>query len=190
MRPRERHDPEVLPARPEPQRRRVHDGRLVHHGDVEHAQPRGSPTSYQFRTRILDKKNHTAYGYGPKFKVARTQNTSTSIHFSSGWTKTSKGSPSGGNSQTTTGKGKTATMTFTGRGFAIVGTVGKGRGSFTVYVDGVKVTSSAVKTSSTKTHDRRVLYARTTANGTHTIKVVTSGNGRVDLDAILTFIAG
>ena len=76
------------------------------------------------------------------------------------------------------------------QGHEIVGTVGKGRGSFTVYVDGVKVTSSAVKTSSTKTHDRRVLYARTTANGTHTIKVVTSGNGRVDLDAILTLIAG
>ena len=35
-----------------------------------------------------------------------------------------------------------------------------------------------------------MLYARATANGTHTIRIVTSGNGRVDLDAILTLIAG
>ena len=82
-------------------------------------------------------------------------------------------------------------MTFTGRGFAIVGTVGKGRGSFTRLRrrrEGDVVRGQ--RRSSKKTHDRRVLYARTTANGTHTIKVVTSGNGRVDLDAILTFIAG
>ena len=147
-------------------------------------------TSYQFRTRYTDKKNRTAFGTGPKFRVIRTQDNTASIVYSSGWVKSSKGSPSGGTSHATTGKSKTATMTFTGRAFAIVGTIGKSRGSFNVYVDGVKVTSKAISTRATKTHEKRVLYARATANGTHTIRIVTSGNGRVDLDAILTLIAG
>ena len=147
-------------------------------------------TSYQFRTRYTDKKNRTAFGTGPKFRVIRTQDTSTAIVYSSGWAKTSKGSPSGGTTHTTTGKSKTATKVFTGRAFAIVGTIGRSRGSFNVYVDGVRVTSKAISTRATKTHEKRVLYARATRNGTHTIRIVTVGNGRVDLDAILTLIAG
>jgi hypothetical protein len=147
-------------------------------------------TSYQFKARYTDKKNRTAIGTGLKFKAIRTQDTSGAIVYSSGWGKTSKGSPSGGTTHTTTGKAKSATLTYTGRGFAIVGTIGKSRGSFFVYVDGVKVTSKSISTRATKTHERRVLYSRTTINGTHTIRIVTSGNGRVDLDAILTLTAG
>ena len=50
----------------------------------------------------------------------------------------------------------------------------------------MKVTSSAISTRSTKTHERKVLYARATTAGSHTIEIRTSGNGRVDLDAILS----
>ena len=145
-----------------------------------------SPDAYQFRTKITDKKGHTSTGTGPKFRVVRTQDTSGSIVYSTGWAKSTKGSPSGGSTHATSGTNKTATFTFTGRAFAIVATQAKKHGSFNVYVDGVKVTSSAISTRSTKTHERKVVYARSTTAGSHTIEIRTSGNGRVDLDAILS----
>ena len=145
-----------------------------------------APDAYQFRARITDRKNHDSTGTGPKFRVVRTQDTSGSIVYSSGWSKSRKGSPSGGSTHATNGTSKTATLTFTGRAFAIVGTQGKKHGSFNVYVDGVRVTSSAISTKSKNTHERRVLYARSTTAGSHTIQIRTSGNGRVDLDAILS----
>ena len=87
-----------------------------------------SPDAYQFRTKITDKKGHTSTGSGPKFRVVRTQDTSGSIVYSSGWAKSTKGSPSGGSTHATSGTNKTATFTFTGRAFAIVGTQAKKHG--------------------------------------------------------------
>jgi subtilase family serine protease len=59
------------------------------------------------------------------------------------------------------------------------------RGSFNVYLDGVKVTSTAVSEKASTVSYRRVLYARTMPSGTHTIEVRAVGNGRIDIDAIL-----
>lgn len=146
----------------------------------------GSPATNQFRVKVTDKKGRSATGTGPKFRVVRTQDSSASIVYSAGWAKSTAGSPSGGSAKAATGANRTATLTFTGRAFAIVGTQAKGRGSFNVFVDGVKVTSSAISTKSKKTHYRKVLYARSTTAGSHTVRIVTVGNGRVDLDAILT----
>ena len=145
-----------------------------------------APDAYQFRARITDRKNHDSTGTGPKFRVVRTQDTSGSIVYSSGWSKSTKGNPSGSSTHATSGANKTATFTFTGRAFAIVGTQGKKHGSFNVYLDGVKVTTSAISTKSKKTHERKVLYARSTTAGSHTIEIRTTGSGRVDLDAILS----
>ncbi len=145
-----------------------------------------SPTTEQFRIRVTDKKGHTGTGTGPRFRVVRTQDSSSAIVYSAGWSKTTAGSPSGGSAKAASGTGRTATFTFTGRSFAIVGTEAKKHGSFNVFVDGVKVTSSAISTKSKKTHYRQVLYSRSTTAGSHTIQVVTASGRRVDLDAILT----
>jgi hypothetical protein len=69
--------------------------------------------------------------------------------------------------------------------FAIVGPRAAGRGAFNVYVDGIRVTPTAVSEASTTSASRRVLVARTLPQGTHTVEVRAVGNGRVDLDTIL-----
>jgi hypothetical protein len=148
-----------------------------------------SPTGYEFRARVTDNKGRQAFGIGPAFRVVRTQDSSSAITYSSGWSKTTAGNPSGGSARTTAKRGKSATFTYPGRGFGIVATRGSTRGSFDVYVDGVKVTSSAVSTKASKTRYRRVVYTRAPSFGTHTIRIVAVGNGRIDLDAILTLAA-
>ena len=78
------------------------------------------------------------------------------------------------------------TVGTTVRAFAIVGPRSTGRGSFQVYVDGVAVATVSEKVSGSTLY-KRVLYTRSLTSGTtHTIAVVASGNGRVDLDAFLT----
>jgi hypothetical protein len=55
-----------------------------------------------------------------------------------------------------------------------------------VWVDGVAVATVSEKVSGA-TQYRKVLYVRGVSTGiAHTIRLVAVGNGRVDLDAILT----
>jgi hypothetical protein len=51
-------------------------------------------------------------------------------------------------------------------------------------VDGVKVAKVSERAS--RSQYRRVLYSRNLVSGTHTVKIVAIGGGRIDLDAILT----
>jgi hypothetical protein len=145
-----------------------------------------SPTRYQYQVKVTDNKGRFAYAQGPAFRVVRTQDSSTAITYAPAWSRSTAGSPLGGSTRYTTTKGRSATFTYTGRAFAIVGTKGSTRGSFHVYVDGVRVTSTAVSARASTTQYRRVLYKRSMGWGTHTVMIVASGNGRVDLDAILT----
>jgi large repetitive protein len=145
-----------------------------------------SPTGYQYLARVTDNKSRTsAYAAGPVFRVVRTQDSSPSIVYSTGWLKaTSSSYYSGSTARYTSSKGKSATFIYTGSGFAIVGPRSSTRGSFYVYVDDVKV--ATVSERATTSVYRRVLYVRSLAQGTHTIRIVTAGNGRIDLDAILS----
>ncbi len=145
-----------------------------------------SPAGYQFRVRMTDNKSRTSgYALGPAFRVVRAQDASASIHYSSGWSKATSSHLSGKTARYTTRSGRTATITFTGRAFAIVGTRGTTRGSFNVYLDGVKVTAKAISAKASKTLYRQVLYGRSVQARTHTVKIVTTTSKRVDLDAIL-----
>ena len=55
-----------------------------------------------------------------------------------------------------------------------------------MWVDGVNVATVSEKVSGA-TQYRKVLYVRGLSTGTsHTVRLVAVGNGRVDLDAILT----
>ena len=78
------------------------------------------------------------------------------------------------------------------RQFAIVASKAKNRGKFKVYVDGVRVTASAVDQHKKKTAYRRVLYVGSIpgdTSATHRIQIRTTTKARVDLDAILTMSA-
>ena len=83
--------------------------------------------------------------------------------------------------------GSRATMTFTGRGIAVVGPRNPYRGSVDMYLDGVFVKTLTEKSTASAT--RQVLIARAWSSvGTHTISLrVRSGNTYplVEFDAFL-----
>ncbi|MDQ1324393.1 MAG: hypothetical protein QG587_1729, partial [Chloroflexota bacterium] len=98
---------------------------------------------------------------------------------------TSRNSAHSGDSvKGTSASGGSATFTYTGRGFAIVGPRSSTRGKFKVYVDGAYRATVSERSSSAQY--RRVLYAASLAHGRHTVRIVAAGGGRIDLDAILT----
>ena len=143
-----------------------------------------SPTRHQFQVRLKDRKSRYAYGTGPDFRVGRYQDTSSSIVYSTGWSTSRNTRHSGDSVKGTSTSGRSATFTYTGRGFAIVGPRSSTRGKFKVYADGVLLATVSERASSAQY--RRVLCARTLAQGRHTVRIVAAGGGRIDLDAILT----
>ena len=148
----------------------------------------GVSTQYRWRARTTDKKGRvSSYRTSLVARTARYQDTSSSIVYSGPWTSSSTSSASGGTEQFTTFAGADATLLVpsTVRSFAIVGPRSASRGSFQVLVDSVVVATVSEKASSTQY--RRVLFVGSLTPGTsHTIQLVAVGNGRVDLDAILT----
>ena len=145
-------------------------------------------TPYRWRVRTVDRAGRTgSYRYSLTSRVALYQESSTAITYTGTWTTSKSTSYSGGARRWTKTAGATASITLTNaRQFAIVGPRSSGRGSFEVYVDGVRV--ATVSEKATSTVYRRVLYVRSLTTGTnvkHTVQVRAVGNGQVDLDAIL-----
>jgi hypothetical protein len=148
-------------------------------------------TSYAWRVRTTDSLNRlSGFATSLTSRVALVQDSSTAIHYSSGWSIATSKSYSGGRERYTSKAGATATLTVSNvRSVAIVASRGAGRGSFNVYVDGVKVTSKAISEKASASAWRRVLFVKGLASGAgvnHTVQFRAVGNGRVDLDAILT----
>ena len=146
-------------------------------------------TKYRWRVRTTDKKSRTgAYRSSVVARMARYQDNSASIVYSGPWTNSPTSSASGGTERFTTFAGADATLVLpsTVRTFALVGPRSSTRGSFQVWVDGVAVATVSEKVSGA-TQYRKVLYVRGVSTGiSHTVRLVAVGNGRVDLDAILT----
>ena len=120
------------------------------------------------------------------FKTAITQDTSTSVKYSSGWHKKSASAVfSGGTAAFTSRSGSWTSLRFSGRAIAWVTALGPTHGKVKVYVDGVYV--KTVDTYAATSSYRVLAYTRTwSATGTHTLKlvaVVTASRPRVDLDA-------
>ena len=145
--------------------------------------------TYQWRTRTIDSVGRTgAYRTSLTARIARYQENSTAITYAGTWGTSKSSSYSGGAERWTRTAGATATITLTNaRQFAIVGPRSSTRGSFRIYVDDVLV--ATVSERATKPITRRVLYVRSLtagANVKHKIQVRAVGNGRIDLDAILS----
>ena len=149
----------------------------------------GSRPRYRWRAQTTDKKDRkSAFRTSLVSRLARTEDASSAITYTGAWQTHSTSSASGGTEQFTTTAGDSATLTVgsTIRAFAIVGPRSSTRGSFQVFVDNILVATVSEKVSGSTLY-KRVLYTRSLTPGTsHVIKVVASGNGRVDLDAILT----
>ena len=149
----------------------------------------GTSTRYRWRAQTTDTRARKgSYRTSLVARLARVEDSSSSVVYAGSWLTHSTSSVSGGTEHYTTTAGASATVTVgtTARAFAIVGPRSSTRGSFQVYVDGVAVATVSEKVSGSTLY-KRVLYTRSLTPGTtHTIAVVASGNGRVDLDAILT----
>ena len=149
-----------------------------------------SPTgSRRFRIRAVDAVDrYSNWLTGPVVTPRLTQETSSAIAYSTGWTTTSSSVYCGGAVRRASVLGKAATYSFTGRGVALLSTIAPNRGKVKVYVDGIFVTTLDLGSASTVY--RRVVWERTWATtGAHKVKVVVQGTlnrPRFDADAFLT----
>jgi len=140
---------------------------------------------YRFRARATDGDGSVgSFATGANSLVTRVEDASSLVKYTGSWTSVVSGTASGGKVRYTSAANATAAYTFTGRAFAIASPTSSTRGSFNVYVDGVLMGTVSEKTSSTIV--RRIVFARTLTPGTHTLNLVAVGNGRIDLDAIVT----
>ena len=139
---------------------------------------------YQFRARAIDRAgNAGAWVNGPTVTPALVEETSTGIAWSTGWTRTALAGASGGFVRASSVIGAKATLTFTGRGVALVAAVAPGRGTARVYSGSTLVATIDLDRPLTP---RAVVFAWTwSAVAPRTIRVVVVGDGRVDVDAFV-----
>jgi CSLREA domain-containing protein len=140
--------------------------------------------SYRFRVRAVDEDgNISAWSYTPTVTARLVQQSSSSVAFSSGWTTASSTKYSGGSLRYARSDNRSARYTFTGRSVAFVTTVRVGgTGEARIYVDGV-LQSTIHLASSTTTTRYQAFVKQFSRSNSHTIRIVTEGSGRVDVDA-------
>jgi GH25 family lysozyme M1 (1,4-beta-N-acetylmuramidase) len=120
---------------------------------------------------------------GATVASAVDEQTSTAIHYSSGWHTISQSWLSGRSLRYTTTPNAWVSYTFTGSSVAWVAVVGPRRGAAWVYVDGRF--DHSVFLASTTYHSRRLVWARNwSTSGTHTVKIV-AARRNVSLDAFV-----
>ncbi|HEX7951166.1 MAG TPA: N-acetylmuramoyl-L-alanine amidase [Candidatus Limnocylindrales bacterium] len=143
--------------------------------------------SYRFAVRARDGAgNLSAWRAASATSAVVLQDSSTALHWSSGWHVASSTAYSAGTARYASTAGASMTTTFTGRGVGFVTSLGA-RGQVRVYVDGSFVTTLDLR-SATSAY-RRIAWTRAWgASATHTLKLVVVGTAarpRVDVDAIV-----
>jgi len=146
---------------------------------------------YRFRVRATDGAGNTSgWAYGPSFKALFTQQNSSAVQYSYGWSTLLTSAASGGSLATTKTAGSSASFTFTGSGISWVAYKGPNRGSAQIWIDGVLATTVSLYSSTYKA--KQIVFATSwSANGTHTIRVVnlaTAGHPRIDVDGFIRFV--
>jgi subtilisin len=143
--------------------------------------------AYQYRLRARDAVgNWSAWAFGSILRSSLVQNNSSAVRYAGTWKRLSYSYASGGSVSYATAAGAYARTTFTGRSVAIVGPVGRTRGSAKIYVDGVYRGTISFRSSVAKS--RKIMYTTSfSSSGTHTIQLRLVGNGRVDLDAFVVY---
>jgi subtilisin len=143
--------------------------------------------TYEYRVRARDAAGiWSAWAVGPAYTSDLVQERSIRVNYGGRWTGQSSSAALGGATRYATAAGASAGLSFKGRAVGIVAPVGPGRGSAKVYFDGVY--RSTISFSATTAANRVVKYSIGSATaGVHTIELRLIGNGRVDLDAFVTF---
>jgi hypothetical protein len=148
-----------------------------------------SGSTVRFRVRATDKAGNVGnWATGPTIRVTRISDTSTSVHYSTGWSKVADSSAFSGYLHETKMLSAKATYSFTGRDIAWIAEKGPGHGKARVYIDGIAVATIDLTATSWKA--RQIVYTKHWSSvGTHTIKIVnlaTSGRRMIDLDGFVT----
>jgi hypothetical protein len=141
-------------------------------------------SSYRFRARAVDEDgNVSAWKYTPTMTAKLYQQTSSAVSYTSGWSTASSSKFSGASVRYVRANGKAAALTFTGRAVAFVSTMrAGGTGKIKVYIDGALVTTETMKAATTTYRSQAVTWSFPTS-AQHKIRIVTEGDGRVDIDA-------
>jgi hypothetical protein len=148
-----------------------------------------SASTHVYQVRATDcVGNASTFTPGPSMRLTAFQDGNAAIHYAGGWTRGNAPLAYGNTIHTTTHKGASATLKFTGRQVAYVATRRSNRGTAHVYIDGQLVANVNLH-NATQMH-RRIVFAHSwPTDGAHTIKVVcagTAGHATVDIDAFLT----
>ncbi len=143
---------------------------------------------YTIRARAVDAAgNDSAWSEVPLLNPWVKQESSGSVIRTGTWSRYYNRYMSGGATRYARAKGASASLTFSGRGIAVVMPYGLGRGRAQIWVDGAL--AATVDTYSRTFAARRIVFSRAwSTSATHVVKVVvlgTSGRPRVDLDAFL-----
>jgi uncharacterized protein YkwD len=143
-------------------------------------------TSYRYHAYATDTLGNVCSGaYGPTFKPSRVEQTSTAVTYAGSWSGTmASTSASGGSYRYASAAGASASYTSTGTSIGWVAIKSPAGGSASVYVDGVLKATISLYLASTAYRAIVVTY-NWSSQGTHTVKIVAKGNGRIYLDAFV-----
>jgi len=146
-------------------------------------------TTYRYQVRAQD----TAGNWSPwvqalaTIRVSAVDDRSSSVVYSGSWTRTLYTYAWNGTITRSAHVGARATLTFSGRGIAIVAPRTPTRGSIDVYLDGALIKTISLKTSPALT--RQVIITRGwTTVGTHTIALRVHGGSPSSLVEFDTFL--
>ncbi len=151
-----------------------------------------APGRYQFQVRAQDRAgNWSAWKAGTAFVLSSYDETSPSISYTGTWARVALSGAYGGNVKHASASTARAKLTFTGRQVQWVSTRSADRGKAEVWVDGAKVATVDLYSSSVKL--RQTVFTKVwSTSGTHTLEVrvlgmknVASTGTRVDVDAFL-----
>ncbi len=151
------------------------------------ALPLGGP--YNFQVRSIDANGaSSAWVGGTPFTVGGGQETDPAVSYTGTFSAPSNTGYWGGAAASTVTLNDSATVTFTGRSFALVGIKCPACGAIQVYVDGAK--AGQVTEYGSTTQYRRIIYTKNWSSAsTHTVKIVnlaTSGHAKMLLDGFAT----
>jgi hypothetical protein len=147
---------------------------------------------YTFRVRAVDKSGRVGKWktIGPRLG-ASVSDASASITWKGKWASVKLKNYLGRAAHWTKVKNATATLRFKGTNVAWVGPTGPTRGKANVYLDGKLVATVDLKSSTFR--PRRIVYAASVKNGTHTLVIKalgTAGRRTVAIDAIYVVAPG
>ncbi len=140
---------------------------------------------YHFRTRATDLAANVGAWATLTLGTKLVQDSS-SWAWSSGWTKASSTSASGGSTRWATRAGATATITVTARSIAFVAPRSTTRGKAEIWIDGVNV--ATINLAASPLGQRRLVFVKAWSSvGTHKVRIRVTGyhHARVDVDALI-----